>query len=254
MAFRPILHEPFDSVRYGRVLFVELTPGPAHGARCRYCRVFDDDPPPSRTHFSEPGAAAQEILGPLERGAAVDAVMLGGMGDPLRHRGLGTVLRQLRARAHVSTVLLSDGILLRDRDARRDAGEAETVVAWLPPLAVDRAAKADMKMRDGFERQVEGIASLRRETPTHIVLEIPVRSGKAESEESIDAWSRAISRIRPNRVLVVTAPGHGGDDAPAALETVRTGLPDGAGVFLTDETIADWRCLCDVEPPPEEAG
>lgn len=245
MAFHPVIHEPIPSVRFGRSLPIEISPGPPEGARCRYCRVFDDEPLPPRAHFSEPSAAVRSILGPLERGASVDAVVFTGPGDPFRHRAIGTILRNLRTRAHVTTVVLTDGVLLRDRDVRRDAGEAGLVVAWLPsptPTAGDR--EEQRRRADAFERHVEGIASLRRETPARIALEIPVRPGVDDLPGASDAWIRAAKRIRPDRMLVVPAPGVG-DEAATSLEAVLATLPSAAGAYLSDDTGLDDRCYCD---------
>ncbi len=244
MAFRPVLHEPVPSVRFGRSLAVEIAPGPPEGARCRYCRVFDDEALPSRSVFSEPGAAVRDILAPLERGASVDAVVFTGAGDPLRHRGVGTILRNLRTRAHVTTVVLTDGALLRDRDVRRDAGEAGLVVAWLPSLLPDSTDRAEkQRRREAFERHVEGLASLRRETPADIALELPVRPGIDEPDDAVEAWRRAAERIRPTRMLVIAAPGT--DVDASLLERVQERLPRGAGAFLPDDTGLDVRCRCD---------
>lgn len=248
MAFPPVIHEPFPSVRFERVLFVELAPGPPAGTPCRYCRALGDGPLPSRTFFSEPARALRAILAPLERGAAVDAVVFGGAGDPLRHKGIGNVLRNLRRQAHVTTVVLTDGALLRDREARRDAGEAETVMAWLPSVAVEPAKKGDavaaLGRRERFERHVEGIASLKRETPSRVSLEIPVRPGIDDTAAPIEAWRKAAERISADRILVVPAPGVPEADAGNAIDTVREAMPKRAGAFLCDDTPVDVRCHC----------
>lgn len=253
MAFAPVLYEPFSTVRFGRVLFVELAPGPPADSKCRYCRVLEGEAPPARSHFSEPGAAVRTILAPLEHGAAVDAVVFGGPGDPLRHRGVGAILRNLRKKAHVSTVVLTDGVLLGDRDVRREAGEAEIVVAWLPSneSAGSKNRVAAMRREDIYGRHVEGLAALRRETPAHVALEIPASPGPAPSPDTLAAWRRAAERIRAERILVVPAPGFEGDDVPAALETIGQALPERSGIFLPDDTIVDVRCFCDYEPEAE---
>lgn len=249
MAFPPVIHEPFSSVRFERVLFVELAPGPPQGSPCRYCRALEDGPLPSRTFFSEPARALRAILAPLERGAAVDAVVFGGPGDPLRHRGIGNVLRNLRRQAHVTTVVLTDGALLRDREARRDAGEAGTVMAWLPSIALDGEGAADdavaaLGRRTRFERHVEGIASLKRESPARVSLEIPVRPGVDDAPGPIEAWRKAAERIGADRILVVPAPGVAEESTGGALDRVRAAMPSRAGAFLCDDTPVDVRCHC----------
>jgi wyosine [tRNA(Phe)-imidazoG37] synthetase (radical SAM superfamily) len=248
VAFPPVIHEPFSSVRFERVLFVELAPGPPDGSPCRYCRALDEGPLPSRTFFSEPAQALRAILAPLERGAAVDAVVFGGRGDPLRHKGIGNVLRNLRRQAHVGTVVLTDGALLRDREARRDAGEAETVMVWLPSIVADAGGEpangvAALDRRTRFERHVEGIASLKRETPTRVSLEIPVRPGVDDQPGPIEAWRKAADRIAADRILVVPAPGVAEDVAGAAVDRVRAAMPKRAGAFLCDDTLVDVRCF-----------
>ena len=248
MAFHPLLHPVFESLRFGRILFVEISPAPPAGRRCRYCDVFmPENRDAERSHFSAADAAVRSILAALERGAAVESVVFGGAGDPLRHRGVGSILRQLRQSAHVGTIVLSDGRLLADRQVRREAGESGTVVVWLPAIDErDADSTRALARRDAFGRRVEAIASLRRETPTEVVLELPVRS--TTTSVALDAWKKAAQRIRPARVLAVASRADAGD--PAALERVKAAIHRKAGAYLDDDTIADRRCFCDTDPSP----
>jgi hypothetical protein len=243
LAWGPVVHEPVSSLRFGRVLFVEVSP-PIVGRRGRYEDVLGpDSTPPERSRFSAPEAATRAILTELERGAAADAVVFGGAGDPLRHRGLGSILRALRARAHVTTVVLTDGRLLADRDVRREVSEAALLVVWLPSVEDPEAALPAVDRRAAWERHVERIASFGREHPTPVALELPVRPGETDGTSSIEGWRRAIDRVRPERILVVAAPGGRAED-PAlagALERVRAALPRRAGAFLDDGTVVDRR-------------
>jgi hypothetical protein len=223
------------------VLFVELSP-PGEGARGRYDDVLGTAPAPAeRSRFSAPEAATRAILSELERGAAADAVVLGGPGDPLRHRGLGSILRALRTRSHVTTVVLADGRLLGDREVRREVAEAALLVVWLPSVEAPGAVRAAEREKD-YEKHVERIASFVREHPTPVGLELPVRPGETDGPRAVDAWRRAVERIGPERIFVVPAPGTGDDPGLAdALERVRAGLPRRAGVFLEDGTVVDRR-------------
>jgi hypothetical protein len=249
MAFHPLFHGVWESLRFGRVLFVEIAPGPPAGDRCRYCRALRGGPP-GRSHFSVPDAAARVILSELDRGVSVDAVVLGGPGDPLRHRGAGTLLRRLRTASHVPTIVLTDGALLRDRDARRDAAEASQIVAWLP-ARVDRADDRAPRLRqEAFEEQVEAIATLGRESQVGIALELPLVPGETDGAESLAAWKRAAARVRADRAFVIPAPGIVGPDVAAALEAARTAIHPGAGAFLPDGTPVDRRCWCDAGGSP----
>lgn len=252
MAFPPVVHDVFESVRFGRVLFAEIVP-PPRDEPCRYCRPFEPAGrgAPHRAHFSDPNAAVRAILSPLDRGASVDAIVLGGAGDPLRHRGLGAILRRLRGQVHMGAVVLTAGHELRDRDVRREAGEAGMVVVWMPALE-DRSEPADAYEREqGFERHVEAVASLRRETTVAIALELPVHPGMNDGSRSREAWHHAAERIRPDRLFVVPAPGATGPDLPRALEDMRAAFPRAAGAFLDDGTLVDRRCFCGVAEEPE---
>lgn len=242
MAFQPVFHPPVESVRFGRVLPVEIAP--ASGRQpCRYCEVLaEGSRSPARTHFSVPAVTARAVLRRIERGAAVDAVVLGGAGEPLRQRGLGSVLRRIRTVTHLPAILLTNGVLLGDREVRREVTEADTVVAWLPALR-DDAGGAGARRANEWERHVEGIASLRREAQVRIVLEIPVRAG-GNGPESRDAWRRAAKRIRPDRVFVM--PERRAEDVePATLEAVRKAIHPAARVHLREEGLIDRRCWCD---------
>jgi wyosine [tRNA(Phe)-imidazoG37] synthetase (radical SAM superfamily) len=251
MAFHPQVHPAFESLRWGRILFVEVSPAPPAGRACRYCDVLTPESRVAeRSHFSSSDSAVRTIVGELERGASVEAVVLGGAGDPLRHRGLGSILRQLRQTTHVATVVLSDGRLLADRQVRREVGEAGTVSVWLPALEDRKLTGPKLGRREAYERHVEGVASLARESPVNIVLELPVRPGVNDGPESRAAWKRAAQRIHPTRVLVIAARAGGGD--PAALESVREAIHPKAGAYLDDGTIADWRCFCESTVPTSD--
>ncbi len=242
MSFPPVFHEVADTLRFGRVLFVELAPGPPSNTRGRYSDVLARRGPlPSRGHFSAPERALGEILGMVDRGVSVEAVVLGGAGDPLRHRGIGTILRRIRTSAHLETVVLTDGRMLADREVRRDAGEAGQVVAWLPALVDPVEETSGIARRDAWERHVEGIASLRRETPTRVALEMPVRPGQNDVPETLDAWSRSVERIRPHRVFVISSPEAATDEPAVALERVKAAVHPEAGAFLDDGTIVEQR-------------
>ncbi|MGQ0723366.1 MAG: hypothetical protein ACT4PE_17600 [Candidatus Eiseniibacteriota bacterium] len=243
MAFPPRIHEPFESLRFGRVLLAEVSPGPAAG-KCRYCRVLAPGVPHShRAHFSAPEAAVRSVLSAIERGASVEAVVLGGSGDPLLHESIGQILRRIRKSAHLATIVLTGGDPLGDRDVRREAGEADTVVAWLPALVDKRAEGTPYARADAWERHVEGIASLRRETPARLLLEIPIHPGQNDGPESRAAWVRAVERLRPERVFVVPDP-NGGEPVPDVLERFRREIHPGAGAFLPDGSLVDVRCFC----------
>jgi wyosine [tRNA(Phe)-imidazoG37] synthetase (radical SAM superfamily) len=240
MTFHPVLHPPVESLRFGRVLPVEIAPPP--DPPCRYCRVLTHRAAPARAYFSVPDAVARAVLNEIGRGTAVEAVVFCGPGEPVRHRGLGAILRRIRTASHVPGIVLTGGVLLSDRDVRRELTEAQTIVAWLPALrdasADDARARAEL-----WERHVEGIASLRRGARTGIALEIPVRPGVNDGKESRRAWRRAAERIRPDRVFVVPDP-HAEEDAAEAMERVRAEIHPRAGAFLPDGTLVDVRCAC----------
>jgi wyosine [tRNA(Phe)-imidazoG37] synthetase (radical SAM superfamily) len=175
---------------------------------------------------------------------------LGGPGDPLRELGIDSILRRLRSAAHLGTVILTDGVLLQDREVRRDADEAEMVVAWLPALAPvgSDGRRFDAHARkQAFDRHVAGIASLRRESRTQVAVEIGVRPGENDNAASIAAWRRAVEVIRPHRTLIIPPGPDASPEIIEALERVREGVGSGAGVALADPTPVDWRCYCD--PP-----
>lgn len=258
MSFPPVIHDVVESVRFGRTLFAEVAPPPAEG-RCRYCRglLAEAAALPSRAHFSDPSVAVRSILAPLDRGASVDSIVLGGAGEPLRHRGIGAILRRIRAQVHLGAVVLTNGVMLRDRDVRREAAEAGLLVVSVPAKRDGSEPGAAYDREQAWERHVETIASLRRETSVAVALEFPVRPGLNDSAASRLAWKLAATRIHPERIFVIGAPGSDDPELPAALEEMRAKLGRRAGAFLDDGTVVDRRCYCGVteapvaEAPPE---
>jgi hypothetical protein len=252
MSFPPVLHEIPDSLRFGRVLFVEISPGPPAERPDRYADVLARRArPPSRAHFSPAEHVVRQVLARIDRGMPIEAVVFGGAGDPLRHRGIGTILRRLRATTHLETIVLADGVLLGDREVRREAGEAGWVVVWLPALEDRAEAPGNPERRDVWERHVEGAAALRRETPARVALELPVRPGFNDGEASLAAWRRSVERVRPERVFVVPAPGVEPDEAAEPLERTRLAVHPKAGAFLDDGTLVERRSFPEGgEPEP----
>jgi hypothetical protein len=197
--------------------------------------------------FSDPENLSRVILDEVGRGAAVDAVVLGGPGDPLRHLGIGPLLRRIRTAAHLATIVLSDGLLLGDRTVRREAGEAGSVAAVLPAVETSGPAGADLSRRDAYARHVKGIAALARETQVEVCVEIPVRPGENDGGASLEAWRRGVATIGPDRVFVLpadTASPAAEADVVENLERIGREIAPGAGVCLVDPNPVDRRCYC----------
>lgn len=263
MAMHPVLHEAFDTIRFGRALFVELAPGDSPTAPCRYCRLLAPGArPSSRGHFSNPESAARAVLDTLGSGEPPDMIVFGGPGDPLREKNIGTILRRIRQSAHLGSVLLTDGALLFDREIRRESAEAESVVVTLPalhhPRDADRSVEA-LARKVRFDHLLANLAALRRETQVHLIVEIGVKPGETDDPRSIQAWKEAIDFVRPQRTHVIPLGPDASPETMAALDRVREVMPRSAGVSLVDPTPIDRRCWCDPEsgwgspPAPTEA-
>ena len=139
--------------------------------------------------------------------------------------------------AHLGAVVLTNGAALRDRDVRREAAEAGLVVVWMPALQDGAGEGTQYDRAQAFEKHVEAVASLRRETPVAIALEFPIRPGLNDGPVSRDAW----------RGFLMPAPGVDDPNMPMVLEDLKSAFPRSSGVFLNDGTIVDQRCFCGAE-------
>ena len=258
MPFYPVFHDAYDSLRFGRVLFVEIADGPPLNLPCRYCDLLErSDRVPQRTMFSAPAAAVSVILEETRRVAPVEGIVFGGPGDPLRHAGIGSILRRIRSSVHLATILLTDGIQLCGRAVRREAGEAHTVVVYLPARRKRRRRPEPPGRLEAWAQHVEAIAALRRETPVRVCVEIPVWPGETDDAENREAWRQAIGVIRPQRIFVIPdkgvsvstgrqpLPGAAEEELVESLERVGRTLQRRAGVYLMDPTPVDDRCYCE---------
>jgi wyosine [tRNA(Phe)-imidazoG37] synthetase (radical SAM superfamily) len=199
---------------------------------------------PVRKGFAPTPAILSELDSRLGRGESFDAIVFGGRGDPLLHRGIGAILRKIRQQIHLRTILLTDGVVLADKDIRRDAGEAADVVAYLPspedPLRPGRAPDR----RRAFGHHVESVAALGRETSAQISLELPVHAALSSLDETVRAWADAVKSIRPARVFVIPHPEADLGTAPELLAKVRREIGPRAGEYLPDPGFLDLRCWC----------
>lgn len=253
MATHPVLHETYESLRFGRVLFVEAAPGESPGTPCRYCRLLQGNGTPPRGHFSNPESCAKAILETLGSGEAPERIAFGGPGDPLGELGIASVMRRVRTSAHLGTILFTDGAILADREARRDASEAETVLVWLPSIVraglVPRTSEA-IARANAFDRHVASIAALRRESKVHVIVEMGLRPGENDVPESIEAWKSALASIRPDRAVLVPVDPTPSAEASLALSRAKAAL--GRPVTTSrvlDPSPLDRRCYCGEGPP-----
>ncbi|MBG0791623.1 MAG: radical SAM protein [Desulfovibrionaceae bacterium] len=199
---------PVMSGRLGRSLGLDLLGDRICSMDCVYCEVGA-----TREHTTRRGpyVAADAILDELaawkaEDHGPVDAVTLGGLGEPCLNAEMADVIRGAR-KLFPGTVIavLTNATQMTDPEVRRELCLADVVLPSLDSLveeeflAVNRPVKGIVP-----EAVADGLLAFKKEFKGKIFLEILLAEGKNDSDENLGRLKAFCQRLAPDRVDVVT--------------------------------------------------
>ena len=184
------LFGPVPSRRLGLSLGIDLTPGKACSLDCLYCQVGK-----TRVHTLQPDeyvptqAVCAELDHWLAAGGQADHITLAGSGEPTLHTGFGEVLRHVKERSTIPSVLLSNGTLFFLPDIRQKAAQASVVKMTLSAWN-DASFRRIQRPPEGlsFLQVHKGQISFRREFKGTLWLEVFLVQGMNTSPEQIEQW------------------------------------------------------------------
>jgi wyosine [tRNA(Phe)-imidazoG37] synthetase (radical SAM superfamily) len=200
------LFGPVASRRLGRSLGVDLLPLKTCPYDCVYCEVGRTT---AKTTVRSEFVPAADVLGELEAyfasGGDADFVTVSGSGEPTLYRGLGALIAEVRGRFHRKVAVITNGALLTDAAVRRELGSADLV---MPSLDSARQSSFEAVNRPyggiRVDALIEGLVAFAREYRGRLWLEVLIVAGINDSDEDVNALSRAIRRIAPERIHLNT--------------------------------------------------
>lgn len=195
------VYGPVPSRRLGRSLGVDALTFKTCSFDCVYCQLGHT------THHTverKEYVPVAEILDEVRRKLADDTpqyISFAGSGEPTLHSRLGDIIRHIKIMTDVPVVVITNGSLLWRPDVRSDLAAADVVIPSLDggtaaQLAQVNAPEASLD----FQTIVDGIARFRKEFHGQIWLEIMLLGGVNDDDASIDALSRLVGKIHPDKV------------------------------------------------------
>ncbi len=221
---RKYLFGPVPSRRLGLSLGLDLVPAKTCNLDCIFCQVGRTPRTTLvRRAYVPVAAVLAEFDAWLSAGGLADCVTLSGAGEPTLHSGFGDVLRGVRERCALRTVLLSNGALLYRPAVRRAAALADLVKVSLGAWDADSFARLNRPAAGlTFERMVEGFRQFRRAFRGTLWLEVFVVPGLNDTPDQLRRVAALARTFGPDRVQLNTAvrPAAEAGVGPAAEETL----------------------------------
>lgn len=199
---------PVLSGRLGRSLGLDLTAATICSMDCLYCEVGRTAVLTTERKAYVPAKAILDELAHWHEhvGLPLDAVTLGGSGEPLLNTEFSEVIRGARRiMPSVPVAVLTNASLLVEPEVRRELTQADIVLPSLDSL-VDEEFAAVNRPAQGVTPQAvaEALLAFRNEFAGRIFLEVLLVAGVNDSEENLRRLKAFVPRLRPDRVDVVT--------------------------------------------------
>jgi wyosine [tRNA(Phe)-imidazoG37] synthetase (radical SAM superfamily) len=201
------VYGPVPSRRFGLSLGID----PLEPKRCCYDCVYcqqgrTTDLSSTRLDDRPVDEIVHDVERALERGPTPSVLTIAGSGEPLLYLSLEELIRRLRDVSGLPVVLLTNGALLDDMDARRAAAAADIVCPSLDAGDPDTFRKINRPHPDiRHEGMVEGLHALASESTGRYLLEVFIARGVNDSPEHVEKLVRIARSIAPDAIQLNTA-------------------------------------------------
>lgn len=216
------LFGPVASRRLGRSLGVDFVQMKTCPFDCVYCEVA---PTTNRTTQRRRFFPPEEILAELEAffagGGQADYITLTGSGEPTLSSDLGFLVRETQKRFKRPVAVITNGALLTEPEVRDELMNADLVMPSLD-AARQESFEAANRPAEGIDVEsiIDGLAAFSRQYGGKLWLEVLLVEGLNDSDDDVEALSRAIARIAPERVQLNTVV------RPGVLPSARAVSPE----------------------------
>jgi wyosine [tRNA(Phe)-imidazoG37] synthetase (radical SAM superfamily) len=196
---------PVPSRRLGRSLGVSPIPAKTCSYTCVYCQLGRTTRLQTERESFYP---REDILTEIIRRGLVtnpDYVTFVGDGEPTLSSDLGWLIDQSKAKLDLPTAVITNGSLLFREDVRRDLQGADVVVPTLD-AGNEKAFRAVNRSHRNiiFDSMLQGLIRFRQEYTGQLWLEVMLVKDLNDSDEELTSIRRAVDRIKPDRVYILT--------------------------------------------------
>ena len=197
---------PVPSRRLGRSLGIDPIPMKTCNWNCVYCQLGRSTPVVNeRKDYFPPDEIIADVRDALERHGedGIDWVTFAGSGEPLLHKSIGRIAREVKAMTRVPVALLTNGSFLHLPDVRK---EVSVVDAVMPTIDAGSAKMFKQVNRPHpgikYDTYVDGLVAFAEEYEGKLWLEVMLVKDVNDTEDALREIATALQRIGPDEVHI----------------------------------------------------
>ncbi|HHQ44742.1 MAG TPA: radical SAM protein, partial [Candidatus Altiarchaeales archaeon] len=200
------IYGPVPSRRLGFSLGVDLVPHKICSFDCVYCQLGKTtEKTIVRREYVPAGDVVADVKEFLERGKRCDYITLSGSGEPTLNSKTGEIIEAVKSLTGIPVAVLTNGSTMTDSDVRRELSLADVVIPSLDAAVQSLFEKVNRPCRGmRVEDIIAGISEFKKSFSGKVWLEVMLVDGVNDSEEAFRELSRAIGKIKPDKVHLNT--------------------------------------------------
>ena len=197
---------PVPSRRLGVSLGLDLVRPKTCSFDCIYCQLGSTTlRTVERKEYVPHKEVLEEVRGVLQDGVEPDYFTLSGSGEPTLNSCAGKLLEGIKKMTDIQTAVLTNSSLLHLRKVRKEISQADLVVPSLDAATeavFRRVNRPHPSIR--LSRVLDGLTEFSKCYDGKLWLEVMLVQGYNDDDEQLDALSKAISKIEPEKVQLNT--------------------------------------------------
>ncbi len=198
---------PVPSRRLGFSLGIDLVPYKVCSLDCVYCQI---DRTTDKTLTRKDYVCVHTILDQLKmrlaEGVKADVISLTGSGEPTLNAGLGDLIDGIQRLTSIPIAIITNSTLLNQPEVRAQCAKADILLPSLDAVMPEAYAKVNRPHETlTAPALIQGLVDFRAQFSGEIWLEVFLVEGMNTDPNHLQALSRAINDIAPDRVQLNTA-------------------------------------------------
>lgn len=209
---------PVPSRRLGFSLGLDIVPFKTCGFDCVYCECGETtNKTLKRDSFIDLNQLFAELKDILKKNTAIEYITFAGGGEPTLNTDIEKIINRIKDITDIPVALLTNSMLMYDKDVRADIINADIVMPSLDAVSVDVFNKINRPVNGiDISKIIDGLINFRKEYSGQIFLEILFVKGINDKDSEIKKLVNVTDKIAPDKVQLNTCvrPGTESDISP----------------------------------------
>jgi wyosine [tRNA(Phe)-imidazoG37] synthetase (radical SAM superfamily) len=173
---------------------------------CVYCQLGRSVPVVNeREDYVPPDDIIAEVRNALKRHGedGIDWVTFVGSGEPLLHKSIGRILRDVKAMTQIPVALLTNGSFLHLPDVRNEVSVVDAVMPTIDAGSAEMFKRVNRPHPGiAFDAYIDGLVAFGREYEGELWPEVMLVKGVNDTEDALKDIANILQRIGPDEVHV----------------------------------------------------